>query len=418
VCQPDIKQTSRVHVQQDTEARSCSRRAKRMRGREHAYPPREESAAHGRLTPAPVDEPAGDSHSNARRRNLIGPKTPQPGGSACAPDERSEDGPAVTGVSIAVGVGLMCALLSALATNLAFLFKHKGAVAAPDVDMRHPLRSAIDLFRSKWWSIGWGVAAVAFALHVAALTLAPISIGQAVLAGGLVFLAVLAERYFGFELGRRQWIGIGLVAASLSLLTLTGGGEGDAQSDYSLAGMILFEGIAVCVGLILVLSHLIERIPAQRGVLLGIAAGLGFGISDVAIKALSGDLESGPVGLLSPWSVVIVTAAVFSFFASARSLQIGDGVAVIAVTSVAANLSTIIAGLAVFGDRLGSDALVIGVRGAAFALILLGAALIPAPVRAGEALEESAVEPGTPTVSPALSRTSEAEPSPQTAARQ
>jgi drug/metabolite transporter (DMT)-like permease len=299
-------------------------------------------------------------------------------------------------------VGLICALLSALGTNLAFLFKHRGAVAAPDVDMRHPLHSAADLFRSRWWSIGWGVAAVAFALHVAALTLAPISIGQAVLAGGLVFLAVLAERFFGFELGRRQWIGIGLMAVSLSLLTLTGGGGGGgASSGYSLAGMIVFEGIAVCVGLLLILSHLIERIPAQRGVLLGIAAGLGFGISDVAIKALSGDLDSGPVGLLSPWSVVIVTAAVFSFYASARSLQIGDGVAVIAVTSVAANLSTILAGLAVFGDRLGDDPLVVGVRIGAFALILVGAALIPAPIRAGEALEESAAAPPSPTASPA-----------------
>jgi multidrug transporter EmrE-like cation transporter len=323
----------------------------------------------------------------------------------------------VTSVSLPVGVGLVCALLSALGTNLAFLFKHRGAVAAPDVVMRHPLRSAVGLFRSRWWSIGWGVAAVAFALHVAALTLAPISIGQAVLAGGLVFLAVLAERFFGFELHRRQWIGIGLVAVSLSLLTLTGGGGGDAHSGYSLAGMIVFEGIAVGVGLLLVVSHLIERIPAQRGVLLGIAAGLGFGISDVAIKALSGDLDSGPSGLLSAWSLVIVTAAVFSFYASARSLQIGDGVAVIAVTSVAANLSTILAGLAVFGDRLGENALVIGVRVAAFALILVGAALIPAPVRAGEALEESAEEPGTPTAEPRLSPTSEAKRSPQTAAR-
>ena len=307
----------------------------------------------------------------------------------------------MTSVSLAVGVGLVCALLSALGTNLAFLFKHRGAVAAPDVDMRHPLRSARDLFRSKWWSIGWGVAAVAFALHVAALTLAPISIGQAVLAGGLVFLAVLAERFFGFELHRRQWIGIGVVAVSLSLLTLTGGGGGEANSGYSLAGMIVFEGIAVGVGLLLVLSHLIERIPVQRGVLLGLAAGLGFGISDVAIKALSGDLDSGPAGLLSPWSVVIVTAAVFSFYASARSLQIGDGVAVIAVTSVAANLSTIVAGLAVFGDRLGNDAVVVGVRIVAFTLILVGAALIPAPVRAGEALDEPTAEPGTPTGSPA-----------------
>jgi len=312
-----------------------------------------------------------------------------------------EDGLAVTSVSLAVGVGLVCALLSAVGSNLAFLFKHRGAVAAPDVDMRHPVNSAIDLFRSRWWSIGWGVAAVAFALHVAALTLAPISIGQAVLAGGLVFLAVLAERFFGFELGRRQWIGIGVVAVSLSLLTLTGGGGGEANSGYSYAGMIIFEGIAVCIGLLLVLSHLVERLPVQRGVLLGIAAGLGFGISDVAIKALSGDLDSGPAGLLSPWSVIIVTAAVFSFFASARSLQIGDGVAVIAVTSVAANLSTIVAGLAVFGDPLGDDALVVVVRVTAFALILVGAALIPAPVRAGEAVEEPGAEPPSATTSPA-----------------
>jgi drug/metabolite transporter (DMT)-like permease len=236
---------------------------------------------------------------------------------------------------------------------------------------------------------------MAFTLHVAALTLAPISIGQAVLAGGLVFLAVLAERFFGFELGRRQWIGIGLVAVSLALLTLTGGGGGgDAHSGYSLVGMIVFEGIAVGVGLLLVFSHLIERIPAQPGVLLGIAAGLGFGISDVAIKALSGDLNSGPIGLLSPWSAIVVTAAVFSFYASARSLQVGDGVTVIAVTSVAANLSTILAGLAVFGDRLGNDPLVVGIRLAAFALILVGAALIPAPVRAGVALQA----PGSPSL--------------------
>jgi multidrug transporter EmrE-like cation transporter len=299
----------------------------------------------------------------------------------------------VTNLSLAVGAGLLCALLSALGTNLAFLLKYKGAVAAPDVDMRHPLRSAGDLFRSKWWSVGWGVAAAAFALHSVALTLAPISIGQAVLAGGLVFLAVLAERFFGFELGRRQWIGIALVAVSLSLLTLTGGGGGGgAHSGYSLTGMIIFESIAISLGVLLIVFHLNERVPVERGVLLGVAAGLGFGISDVAIKALSGSLDSGPGGLLGPWSVIIITAAVFSFYASARSLQIGDGVAVIAVTSVAANLSTILAGLAVFGDRLGDDTVIVGIRIAAFGLILTGAALIPAPLRAGEALNESAIQ--------------------------
>jgi len=64
------------------------------------------------------------------------------------------------------------------------------------------------------------------------------------------------------------------------------------------------------------------------------------------------------------------------------------------VTSVAANLSTIVAGLAVFGDQLGGNAFIIIVRIAAFALIVLGAALIPAPVRAGEALDQQPARTG------------------------
>lgn len=298
-------------------------------------------------------------------------------------------------------VGLGCAVLSALGTNLAFLYKHRGAVAAPDVDMRQPLRSAIDLFRSKWWTIGWLVAAAAFFAHVAALTLLPLSLAQAVLSGGFVLLAVLAERFFGFDLGRRQWVGISLVAVSLALLAVTSERSGGDHSDYSVLAIIIFEGCAVALGVLLILSRRIERVRAQHGVMLGAAAGLGFGIADVAIKALSGDLESGIVGLVSPWTALIVTAAVASFFASARSLQVGDGVAVIAVTSVAANMSTILAGVVVFGDPLGDDVLVVGGRITAFLLVLVAAALMPAPVRAGEALKGPGAERHDPAPSPA-----------------
>ena len=115
-------------------------------------------------------------------------------------------------------LGLVLALVSAAATNVAFLFKHRGAVAAPPVQVRRPLRSAADLLRSKWFLVGWLVAVVGFALHVGALSLAPLSIVQAVLAGGLVFLAVFAERFFGFHLGRRQWIGVTITAAGLAII--------------------------------------------------------------------------------------------------------------------------------------------------------------------------------------------------------
>ena len=89
--------------------------------------------------------------------------------------------------------------------------------------VRHPLRSAADLFRSRWFAIGWGVAVGAWVLHVGALALAPLSIVQAVLSGGLVFLAVFAERFFGFRLGRRQWAGVIVTAAGLAIIGLTSG---------------------------------------------------------------------------------------------------------------------------------------------------------------------------------------------------
>src|SRR2546430_1185385 len=106
-----------------------------------------------------------------------------------------------------VQIGLLLALVCAFATNLAFLWKHRGAVAAPDIHMRHPVASAAALFRSKWWAIGFGVALVAWVLHVAALALAPISLVQAVISGGLGVLAVLADRLLrvGARAAGRGW---------------------------------------------------------------------------------------------------------------------------------------------------------------------------------------------------------------------
>jgi len=70
------------------------------------------------------------------------------------------------------------------------------------------------------------------------------------------------------------------------------------------------------------------------------------------------------------------------FYASARSLQIGQAVAVIAITSVAANLSAILGGILVFGEPIGSGAVRIIIRLLAFCLVIAGAALVPAPLRA------------------------------------
>ena len=275
--------------------------------------------------------------------------------------------------------GLSLALASAVATSVGFLLKHRGAVLAPAVQARHPLRSAAGLFRSRWFALGWGVAVGAWGLHVGALALAPLSTVQAVLSGGLVFLAVIAERFFGFRLGRRQWAGVTLTALGLAVIGLTSE-SGDAPRHYAVAALIAIEcgGLVVCLAIASASTH--RRIPpATQGLILGAVAGALFGVSDIAIKFLVDDTASGVLELISPWTAAALIASVVAFYASARGLQIGPGVEVIALTSVAANLVAIVGGILVFRDSIGSGALEIAARLLAFCLVIVGAALIPGP---------------------------------------
>lgn len=280
-------------------------------------------------------------------------------------------------------LGILLALACAVATNLGFLYKHRGACAAPHVDMRHPVRSAAGLFSSKWFAIGMGVATAAWALHVVALALAPLSVVQAVLSGGVVLLAVMAERFFGFQVGRRQWIGVGLTAAGLILIGVTLPAQTGAHSSFSVSAMIAFEAGLLGLGALLIMGKRLGGRDEHHGVMLGAAAGVLFGVSDVAIKAITGLIgTSDGLAALGPWVLVAVVASVAAFYASARGLQDGAAVPVITVTGAAANVSCIAGGIIVFGDPMPGDALGIAVQAAAFVMVIAASALTPAPMRA------------------------------------
>jgi Ca2+/Na+ antiporter len=132
-------------------------------------------------------------------------------------------------------------------------------------------------------------------------------------------------------------------------------------------------------------------------VLLGVSAGLLFTVTHVAVKALSGKAERSVAEIVgSPYLPIAVAGGLAAFFASARCLQLGPAVPVIAVTSIAGNASAIPAGIIVFGDPLGSDAVAVAVRSFAFVLVVVAAALIPAPTRAAAATRRRARSRGVP----------------------
>lgn len=288
-------------------------------------------------------------------------------------------------------LGIILALACALTTNIGFLYKHRGACAAPRVDMRRPWQSAKALFASPLFTIGWVIGAGAWVFHVAAMSVAPLSIVQAVLAGGMVLLAVMAEQMLGCRIGRRQWTGLGLTALGLMLLGFTLPAAHGAQSKFSTPGLIAFEAVLIGAGTLLILGPSMGAPQEHHGYMLGAASGMLFGVSDVAIKAISGIVGShGLAGLLSPWMFVCVAASVAAFYASAKAFQDGEAVPVIAVTGTAANVAGIVGGFIVFGDPLPTSPVSVVLQCLAFVLVVGAAWLMPAPVRAATVAPASA----------------------------
>jgi multidrug transporter EmrE-like cation transporter len=276
-----------------------------------------------------------------------------------------------------LGIGIALALACALATQLGFLCKHRGAACAPEVRIQEPLRSARSLFASRWFAVGMAIAAGAWLLHVGALALAPLSTVQAVLSTGVVMLAVLGSRLFGQRVSGRQWLGVAMTATGLGLLVLTLPTPAGDGSAFAVPGLLAFEAATLALGTLLIAAPRMGAPAHHHGVLLGAAAGVLFGVSDVAVKALTGLAGGGVLGVVaSPWLPVAAAASALAFLASARGFQQGEAVPVIAGTSTAANLTCIIGGIVVFGDALAAGIL-LGVQLAAFALVAAAALVTP-----------------------------------------
>jgi hypothetical protein len=277
-------------------------------------------------------------------------------------------------MSLSVQLGLLLALATAFGSVAGFLYKFRGARQAPAVEMGRPLRSTVELFRSPVYTLGIAIALASWGLHVAALSLAPISLVQSVIAGGLVLVTVLADRVFGIEVRRREWIGVALTAAGLAFLaaTLAGDGHG-AHSRYDPATLAIFLGAVGGAGLLVSLR-------SRSASALAVSAGLLWAASDTSIKALSSHLHKlGILVLFHPLAFVILVASLVGLLISARSLQLGDAIPVIAVTSATANLITIAAGPIVFSEPLPSGGFQLAVRLLAFALVVVSAAMTPPP---------------------------------------
>lgn len=272
-----------------------------------------------------------------------------------------------------IGIGLAAAV--ALMTNLASLLKHRGCRHVQPVSLSRPLASLRGLAVSPWFAAGWGLAALAWLAHVAALSLAPISLVQAVLAGGAVTLAVLSQRLFGDRVERRQWLALIIGGGGLALLAATLPQFKGAHSDFSAVAIVSFEGGLVLLAAGVALIHRARRLAARRGILLAVLAGLLFALAGIAIKALTGG--AGELPLFASLLALTLACGALAQYTAVAALQSGGAIETIGLMGIVANATQILGGILVFGDPLSPTPLGMALQISALAMVCLSALLLP-----------------------------------------
>lgn len=257
-----------------------------------------------------------------------------------------------------LALGLALALCSAVALNWGFVAQHHAASALPDLSLRRPLRSLRLLFRDLHWFAGFAVGLAGWAFYVAALVLAPLSLVQAVAAGGVALLAGFA-RARGAVLQRLQMVAVSVAVLGLLALAFSLGGGASSGGHASWAGILGWVAISAFAATVL----------GRFGAGLGLASGVLYAAGDVATK---GAVAGGGRLLLVP-AVLLAHGAAFALLQLA--FQRGGALASAGTSTLLTNALPIVAGIVLFHEPLPGGALG-ALRITAFALVVAAAALL------------------------------------------
>jgi hypothetical protein len=269
--------------------------------------------------------------------------------------------------------GLALALGSAAALNWGFFIQHGAAAALPPLSVRRPVRSLAALFSTPRWLLGFATGLGGWALYIAALALAPLSLVQAASAGGIGLLALLVWRS-GTRPPRREVVGVALAVCGLLLLglSLAGAHVGHARSSPAVViAWLAASGLAAAI------SVAVKPRFLALGAGLGLAAGILYSAGDVATKAAVAG------GVAVAFAAAVLGFHGLAFVALQLGFQRGGALATAGVASLFTNALPIAAGTTIFHEHVPAGPEGVA-RVAAFAAVVLGAAALARPGSATE----------------------------------
>jgi Magnesium transporter NIPA len=270
--------------------------------------------------------------------------------------------------------GLALALLATTAYNSGLIVEKQALGQLPAISGRRLVSLALTLGSSPRWLTGFALMLCGLAFQVLALMLAPVTVVQPAIAGGVAVVLVLSRLVLREHLGRGEYACVAVMALAVILLALSAGstaGEvghrfGGAQAAAVAIPTVL---LALAAGGSALQAGSRRHGPPVTGVSYGVATGLLYGVAALAIKALSGALlhRHGLTNILitvlsSPYLYVMGGCSAAGLLLFQTALQRCRIAIVAPVSNVLGSIYFIVVGTWLFHERLPSDPALLALR--------------------------------------------------------
>lgn len=269
--------------------------------------------------------------------------------------------------------GVAAALLANALYSTGFVLEKRALTAMPQVTVREPVKLLRLVVGSPLWIAGSLSLAAGFAAQLAVYRTLPIAAAQGIFVSGLVLLVLLSARLLGEETTGRERYALGAILAALLMVVLSLDEGSDTVSrgaPYALVLTICLPTLAAGVGLYRSAerrARRVHRLPTT-GVEYGVAVGLLYGVSSLAIKGVSSYLTTGGLGdavvglLRSPYPYLLLFTGAFGLVMSQAALQRCRASLIVPVCTTVTCLFTAVLGTLSFGESLPDDPLRLALR--------------------------------------------------------
>ncbi|MHC5260001.1 hypothetical protein ACYSUO_19150 [Streptomyces sp. UC4497] len=257
----------------------------------------------------------------------------------------------------AVAWGVGAALLANALYSVGFVLEKRALTRLPEVSVRRPAHLLRQVVTSPLWLAGSIALASGFGAQLAVYRTLPIAAAQGIFVSGLVILLLLSARLLGERTSGRERYAIAAILAALLMVVLSLEQDADAVGHRSPAPLILLVCVpSLAAGLSLYAAA--ERRARHRhrlpttGVEYGVAVGLLYGVSSLAIKGVSGVLPDIPALFASPYPYLLMCTGAFGLVMSQAALQRCRASLIVPVCTTVTCLFTAVLGTLAFGESL------------------------------------------------------------------